>query len=562
MRKFAMLMTVGLVFFTWGKVEAQTSSYVDWDGSAGDSVWDSASVNWNVSGTEQPWVNGYAPRFNGGNWNITVGDNISLTKTNDDSRVMLFQNSGTYVFSGSAISIDSSTGGDQTIDVLGNSVVTFNNVLTLSTNNGNLRLRPQGGSVINLNGGINIGNQTLQVGWFNTGTINLTGGTYITGEVQRTQNLNVTGSVTFTANGGHNGSNGVTTVNNADAVLSFGGDVNNNKLAQSNNNGGLTMIDGNVTFRNDGLSLMKANNTGSNTATLDMRGGTLTSLGDKGIALINTNEGTAHNGQTVFLQSGGTIITKGIKYGHGGAAADAAVRASVTISGGALYIGDQGIKKGDAVVGLTAAQISFTASGGTIAAIADWSSDVDMKLTGNVTFQASGTNNDQHNITLNGKLSGNGGFAKTGGGTLILAVSNDYTGDTIVSTGVLAANVSGALGGSNVSLLNGARLQLGDALSIGNLSNLSVASGSFVELNFSGTASLGSLFLDGGIIGSLTIGQSYSADDLNSLLGGNIFSGSGMLSIAAIPEPSTYVLLGLGVVILAVGVWRRCVCRG
>jgi autotransporter-associated beta strand protein len=73
-------------------------------------------------------------------------------------------------------------------------------------------------------------------------------------------------------------------------------------------------------------------------------------------------------------------------------------------------------------------------AGGTIAAAADWSSGMDMSLTGgNVTFDTA-----DRTVTLTGGLEDAGGLVKTGSGTLILRGYNTYSGPTMVNAGTLA----------------------------------------------------------------------------------------------------------------------------
>ena len=51
---------------------------------------------------------------------------------------------------------------------------------------------------------------------------------------------------------------------------------------------------------------------------------------------------------------------------------------------------------------------------------------------GNATVDTAG-----YTVTLSGSLSGPGGLTKTDSGTLVLATTNTYTGDTLISGGTL-----------------------------------------------------------------------------------------------------------------------------
>jgi autotransporter-associated beta strand protein len=126
---------------------------------------------------------------------------------------------------------------------------------------------------------------------------------------------------------------------------------------------------------------------------------------------------------------------------------------------------------------------------------------------------------DSADIMVTGHISGDQGLVKTGANKLILKASNTYTGDTIISEGTL--------------MLDGG--DLADA------SAVSVAAGATLEV-VSGTPTLGIISGEGMIsvtgAGTILTATSISADTLS--IGG---------AAAAVPEPSTFVLLGLGAMI-------------
>ena len=132
--------------------------------------------------------------------------------------------------------------------------------------------------------------------------------------------------------------------------------------------------------------------------------------------------------------------------------------ATITINGGALYLGSGGIVKNGAA-GLTTT-LSF--SSGTLGAKANWSTALPVTLPsgGNVTIKAADAANNPFNIALTGVVSGAGGFTKTGGGTLTLdgAVTHTYTGTTTVNGGAL--RVTATLG----TATNGVAINSGGAL--------------------------------------------------------------------------------------------------
>src|SRR5205814_1453177 len=67
--------------------------------------------------------------------------------------------------------------------------------------------------------------------------------------------------------------------------------------------------------------------------------------------------------------------------------------------------------------------------------------------TGNtVTIKAADDADVPHNITIDGVISGAGGFTKTGGGALILTGANLYSGSPTVSAGTLQGNTASLRG--------------------------------------------------------------------------------------------------------------------
>ena len=98
-------------------------------------------------------------------------------------------------------------------------------------------------------------------------------------------------------------------------------------------------------------------------------------------------------------------------------------------------------------------------------------------------------------------LPGAGTLAKTGSGSLTLSGVNTYTGPTIVGAGTLEISSTNGLASSSVTVTNGGTLKLDSATALSSQTSLilNTNTGSpTVNLNFSGTASIGSLSLDGG----------------------------------------------------------------
>lgn len=173
-------------------------------------------------------------------------------------------------------------------------------------------------------------------------------------------------------------------------------------------------------------------------------------------------------------------------------------------------------------------------------------------LTGNRQVNVSGVTST---LTVGGSIGGSGFSLTRGGGgagTLILAANNTYSGGTIISSGKLTANHDGALGTGNVSLTGSTvtlTLQNGATNNyINDSASLSVITGSTVNLNFSGTPDTVSQFIVNGV--SQAAGT-YGAGNFSEL------TGTGMITVIGIPEPATWMLMGVGLLIGAQRLRRK-----
>lgn len=191
----------------------------------------------------------------------------------------------------------------------------------------------------------------------------------------------------------------------------------------------------------------------------DLRDGVL-DLSNYTLGIALGDNGTVYT--AVLNQSGGAINNV---YNLNLGAVRASGRGVYNLSGGSITIG---------AGGLTSSSGSYEANlgGGTIAASTSWTSPLNLNLTGlngAVTFDTMGSQ-----IALSGALSGPGGLIVTGGGTLELSGANTYTGDTVVSQGVLQLDATGNLP-----------------------SALRVADGALLNLNYNGTLIALALYTNG-----------------------------------------------------------------
>ncbi len=379
-----------------------------------------------------------------------------------------------------------------------------------------------GTGVANITGvssNLTVNDGALAVGFLNDGTMNVSDGAKV-----KTYGINNSGATIvlgFGANGSlnvtnatlstHNGSivvgdagNGTLTVD-VGSVFSHGSDGNNSlilgNLADSSGNvfigingdgahynsftgalvvgnegSGSLVVDANAFLKSYGTdSLNNAlliGNGANSTGSVDVLGYLGIRSGNVTVGNLGNGTLTVDNGGYASISSGNVILL----------ASDANATATVNVnSGGTLSVGGvNGIQAGNG-------GYAFNLNGGTVRVHgSDLTTSVNFALGNNTT---SSINTNGYNATINGTLSGQGGIAKDGNGTLTLNANNNFTGATNVNTGNLVVNgqyassvvVNGSnsiLGGNgtingNVALSNGAAVAPG----IANGVSANIASG-------------------------------------------------------------------------------------
>ncbi|HEU4932964.1 MAG TPA: immunoglobulin domain-containing protein, partial [Pyrinomonadaceae bacterium] len=174
-----------------------------------------------------------------------------------------------------------------------------------------------------------------------------------------------------------------------------------------------------------------------------------------GIVMAQNRSGNANNVARAFFSGGVSTVEK---FTLGFDSAVNAGSATITLDGGALYIGAGGIVKNG--TGAFVTNLDF--SSGILGARTNWSTLVPINLPvgGNISVKSSDTADTPRNITLGGTISGAGGFTKIGPGRLTLTAANTFSGAVSLNSGVL--DVDGSLGAGGALSINSGGTLTGD----------------------------------------------------------------------------------------------------
>lgn len=314
---------------------------------------------------------------------------------------------------------------------------------------------------------------------------------------------------------------------------------------------GVLISGGDTTFANIGLG------TGNSWAGMTLSGGKLTvtgtlhngyqtSAGRGGVIYLSGGElhlpnasgglimtrkaGSNANNVAKLLITGGTANLARLVFGY-----DSTVTAGTALvtvaSPGALYLGPGGIVKN----GTSGLDSSITFSGGTLGALASWNTTHPITVTGtpaNTSFRAADAAGTPRDLALNGVVSGTGGFAKTGAGTLTLSAANTFTGDLAINAGTLHLTGSLAAGGT-VAISSGGKLT-GTGRS-SKLAGLFAGGVIAPAADSTGTLSASALRWSGGGVLEFNLGASAATSDRLALSAGLSKNGAGVFEFRFIP---------------------------
>jgi autotransporter-associated beta strand protein len=425
-----------------------TPSGTNWDTSAGNTSWYNGSANivWSQTSTTVP-LNGATFAGADGTWGIT-NDSGQIAVNN-----LTVNNSG-YAYYGSPIFLANT----DFIQVADGKSATFNCNLSGSGNGAQYWTLGTGSSMV-VNGNISTGGTGVQVrmaglansAYYLSGAntvaiiyclapVFLTNGSITASSsffVGYQQTLPAPNSTTYASGSitiGTPTTPASITVNGQVLFIARAGGVGTVNLVNGTANVGVTAAH-DLAVNYDGA----ANSSG----TLNVYGGTLT-VGSSTVASkidFFDTVGAASGATGTMTQTNGTVFAwGGIQFGLASGSFSGGT-AALTNSGGFLYVGQNGINRGAAFP----PSIGIALSGGTVGALANWSSTLPMSLgtaNGNITFQCADNSSNPFNISLSGALTGPGGLNVSGSGTLTLSGANNYAGSTVISNGTLAITTS------------------------------------------------------------------------------------------------------------------------
>lgn len=422
----------------------------NWDTTAGNAVWynGTSDLVWNQTSGTAP-LNGAIFGGGDGTWAVT-NDAVQVAVTNlninnsgytfwGPNAIYLGANDLATVAAGKSVTFNCNLAGSGTSPcwVLGSGSTM--NVAGNFTSGQQVRLAGAANSAFNLTGS---GNAPAIM--FILAPVNVSAGSLIPSAsfyIGYTQTLPAPNSTTYSA--------GTLTISGSSTVFTVNGNIL--IIGRATGTGTLNINDGTSTVGNTTANRNLAINydsSASSSGTVNVNGGVLnvgsaSQLGNR----INFFQTAGTGPATATLtQTGGQINTwGGVQFGPS-SGTTLSGSANWVQSGGSIYVGGSGITTASTFTAGNSDSFSIFLTGGTVGALASWSSSLPMTLgtsNGNITVQCSDGSNP-FNISLSGPLTGTGGLNVSGGGTLTLSGANNFAGTTVVSNGTLVVTTGAA----------------------------------------------------------------------------------------------------------------------
>jgi autotransporter-associated beta strand protein len=513
------------LFLAAGSTTANAADYT-WDTStdagiqAGNGNWSTTGTNWNSGGSNLVWAQSTsATASHNAIFAGTSGTHTVTLSGITNAQSVTFNSSGYTLTSGTMILRPTGTTNGN-ITVAAGNTATINSLINYSSN-APATITSGSGSTLNLGGS---GANNSQYTFTGAGTINMTSGTYQAniGKVNVATFNQTSGTFAFQPDRlntgysiGDNAGRSVAYTMSGSSIINFNSQSSgtNSFLAIGRATGAANTSTMNVTGAanlNVGTTLARSGELqiaydNASNGTLNVTGGAVTvgtGTTDNKIYFFKAGSGAGYTAN--LTQSGGTVTANGIQFGGTGGTYNGTSSANLTLSGGVLYVGAQGITRTGTASTLPT---NIKLQGGVIGASENWTSSLNMQLgttSGGPVFQAATSGSASKNITLTGNLSNDdsvsGRLTKTGGGDLALSGSNSYSGGTIINAGRLFINTPNSLPSSGAVTLNAAQLVLDASDSPTYSQNITINTGSNLAMRKAATLSNVSLATSGTVI--------------------------------------------------------------
>lgn len=376
----------------------------------------------------------------------------------------------------------------------------------------------QTGGTINAAGGLSLAR------YWGAGTMNVTNGTVNAASV----NVTHAGAAVDLVTGTMNLNNGATVNSEGDVTVAFAG--NGSSQGTLNVNTGAVLNVATTTKR-----WMIVNQWDTVKGAVNVDGGTI-NLNANTDLRFSIGNGTGAS--VVNLNSGAITAWSGNKSGAGATSvvdlnnnAGSGANNTFNLNGGTLTVAQ-------VVTVNNSGTATFNFNGGTLKAAGASANFVDLGGAGQTAKVLAGgavIDSNGFDVTIPQALvdgGGGGGLTKQGLGTLVLSGANTFTGDISVQGGTLSLT----------------------SAFIDDTADVSLVTGAVLDLNFSGTDTIGSLLINGvsqavGTYGAVGSGATFQIASI---------TGTGLLNVtvSAIPEPASFAAFA-GMVGLAAGAVRR-----